>query len=107
MTGASQSEGALAVALSDLRRVTEVGLEKVSGQVALVVQRLDQADQRADHFAERHDDAFRRIEILERNSVTHEQLNARSTRMYVILGLVVALLGPLATVAVSVFITRS
>ncbi len=94
-------EGALAVSLQDLRRVTEVGLERVAGQLSLLVQRLDQADARDAHLGERIDAALSRLDVLERTTVTHDALNSRTARLYVILGLTVAALGVLVPVLVA------
>lgn len=98
----SAVESALAVSLQDLRRVTEVGLEKLNGSLSLVVQRMDQADQRSNHFNERLEAVMLRTSEIEKRYVTKDELNARSSRIYVIIGLVVTILGPIATVIVSI-----
>jgi len=91
-------EATLAVALQDLRRITEVGLTQVSGQLALLVQRLDQADERSSHLNQRLDRTDARVDQLERSAVTIEQLNARTNRVYILLGLLVSALGVAAAV---------
>ena len=89
----TSSDAALAVSLGDLRRVTEVGLEKVAGQLGLLVQRMDQADERSNHFAQRIEDMQARVGQLERAAVTVDMLNARTQRLYVVLGLFVSAVG--------------
>lgn len=102
MSDQVSGEASLAVSLQDLRRVTEVGLERVNGSLALLVQRLDQADERDDHLNKRLDTMTSRVETMERTAVTHGQLDARTSRIYVVVGLVLTALGLAAGVLVPV-----
>jgi hypothetical protein len=46
-------EGEVALALAELRRALEVGLERIDGQLALLVQRSDQTDKEIADLQER------------------------------------------------------
>lgn len=89
----TSAESPLSVSLIDLRRVTEVGLTEVNGKLALLIQRLDQVDQRDREQSQQVAQLTGRIEMLERNGVTHDQLTARTQRLYMLLGAVAGLLG--------------
>jgi hypothetical protein len=86
-------EGVLAVTLADLRRVTEVGLEKANGQLSLVVQRLDQAEERSNHFAQRADSIEGRLSTLERTAITSQRFYTALTAIAVVIGTAAAVLG--------------
>lgn len=47
------SEGEVALALAELRRALEVGLSRIDGQLALLVQRSDQSDKEIAEIQER------------------------------------------------------
>ncbi|MGW2961767.1 hypothetical protein ACWDGI_25365 [Streptomyces sp. NPDC001220] len=46
-------EGEIALALAELRRALEVGLSRIDGQLALLVQRSDQTDEEIADLQER------------------------------------------------------
>lgn len=48
-----QSAGDLGQALSDFRRITEVALARIEGQIALLVQRSEQTDKMLDEVEQR------------------------------------------------------
>lgn len=96
------SEGtssAVELLLSDLRRSMEVGLTKIDGQLALVLQRQLQGEQ---HTAENTADIEKlqtQMSDVRREAVTHADLDKRTVRIIGILGLIVAAVGTTATVA--------
>lgn len=92
----------VALALSELRRLVEVGFEKTSGQTGLILQRLDQVDGRHAELAKRVDqdrtdsavrgDAMeKRLDVVERDAVTRSQLTDRTRQIIAIVGLMVAM----------------
>ncbi|WP_188197207.1 hypothetical protein [Nonomuraea sp. SYSU D8015] len=94
----------LAVSLETLRRLVEVGFERTSGQTALILQRLDQVDNRHAELATRVDEQDTRLAELERTAVTRNDLGAR-TRL--IIAIVTVLLLVAGTVISLISLTRS
>lgn len=82
----------LAVSLSELRRLVEVGFERTSGQTALILQRLDQVDGRHAQLADQVDGLETRLAAVERTAVTRAQLGDRTR-------LIIAVVSVLVTVA--------
>ncbi len=94
----------LALALSELRRLVEVGFERTNGSTALILQRLDQVDDRHAELAQRveQDRAAAevryaaleaRMDTVEREAVTRTQLTDRTKQIIAIVGLIVAVAG--------------
>ncbi|MEV0149672.1 MULTISPECIES: hypothetical protein [unclassified Nonomuraea] len=90
----------LALSLAELRRLVEVGFTKVDGQNSLILQRLDQVDDRHAELARAvdKDRADRelleaRVEVLEREAVTRTQLADRTKQIIAIVGLLVTVAG--------------
>ncbi|MEU6789887.1 hypothetical protein ABZ912_62830 [Nonomuraea angiospora] len=90
----------LALALSELRRSLEVGLEKVGGTTALILQRLDQVDHRHNDLVQRveqdrasadirHAALEARLDAVEREAVTRVQLADRTKQIIAVVGLLV------------------
>lgn len=90
----------LALALSELRRSLEVGLEKVGGTTALILQRLDQVDDRHAELVQRveqdravadarHTAMEGRLDAVERESVTRTQLSERTRQIIAVVGVLV------------------
>lgn len=78
--------------LSELRRTLEVGLTKVEGQLALLLHRTDQSEQRLKQHEERMDGLHSRIDRV-------EDRPAVSPRMLVTLfGLLITAIGAATTV---------
>ncbi|MEV1167329.1 hypothetical protein [Nonomuraea sp. NPDC049784] len=90
----------LALALSELRRLVEVGFEKTNGSTALILQRLDQVDDRHAELAQRveqdraaadirHAALETRLDAVEREAVTRTQLADRTKQIIAVVGLIV------------------
>ncbi|SDL72833.1 hypothetical protein SAMN05421874_12813 [Nonomuraea maritima] len=104
----------LALALETLRRLVEVGFEKTNGSTALILQRLDQVDDRHAELAQRveQDRATAeiryaaleaRLDAVERESVTRTQLTERTRQ---IIGVVTALVAVAGAVIALIQLTR-
>ncbi|MGI5292637.1 hypothetical protein ACQEVF_58850 [Nonomuraea polychroma] len=94
----------LALALSELRRLVEVGFERTNGSTALILQRLDQVDDRHAELAQRveqdraaaevRDAAMEaRLDAVEREAVTRTQLADRTKQIIAVVGLLVTVAG--------------
>ncbi|WP_440063762.1 hypothetical protein [Streptosporangium sp. OZ121] len=94
----------LALALAKLSEITAVGLAEIKGQLALLVQRADHADQLRADLARRVDEdraaseardlaMEARLDIVERDAVTRQQLADRTRQIIAIVGLMVTLAG--------------
>jgi hypothetical protein len=86
-------EPGLALALSELRRLVEVGFERTSGQTALILQRLDQVDGRHAQLAEHVDGMETRLAEVERTAITRAQLTDRTRLIIAIVTVLVAVAG--------------
>lgn len=76
------------LALSELRRSVDVGLTEVRGQLALLLQRSDQGDRRADQHEKTIDVLEERLTRMERDTVTHADLDKKSSRTITVLSLI-------------------
>jgi hypothetical protein len=76
------SEGGASVelALSELRRSVDVGLTSVDGKLALLLQRADAQDRRADEQAAELRAHDARLDEVERQAVTRADLDEHDTR---------------------------
>jgi len=81
---------ALEMAISELRRSVDVGIARIEGQLALLIQRAEQTDRRADQQAQAIDDLDDRVAKVERDAVTHVDLDKRAQRIIAILGVIVS-----------------
>ncbi|TMR99504.1 hypothetical protein [Nonomuraea basaltis] len=90
----------LALALSELRRLVEVGFERTNGSTALILQRLDQVDDRHAELAQRveQDRAATetryvaleaRLDAVEREAVTRTQLADRTKQIIAVVSVLV------------------
>ncbi|MGR6915435.1 hypothetical protein ACU635_14415 [[Actinomadura] parvosata] len=90
----------LALALSELRRLVEVGFEKNNGLTQLILQRLEQADDRHAELAQRveQDRAAAelryaaleaRLDAIEREAVTRTQLSDRTKQIIAVVSVLV------------------
>jgi hypothetical protein len=93
------------LALSELRRSVDVGLAKIEGQLALLLQRAEQADRRADAQAAQIADLDDRLGKVERDQVTRADLDERARRTLMILGLILTSASIVAGAGVSLLIT--
>ncbi|WP_138718566.1 hypothetical protein [Nonomuraea basaltis] len=100
----SEDGSNLALALETLRRLVEVGFEKTNGSTALILQRLDQVDDRHAQLAQRveQDRAAAdvryaameaRLDAVEREAVTRTQLADRTKQIIAVVGLLVTVAG--------------
>jgi hypothetical protein len=99
----------LALALAKLSEITAVGIAEIKGQLALLVQRADHADQLRADLAKRVDDdraaseardaaMEARLDLIERDAVTRPQLADRTKQIIAVVGLMVAIVGVIITV---------
>lgn len=64
-------------ALARLERALEVGFARLSGRVDVVIQRLDQQDRRTDDHAQQIASLDQRLDVVERDAVTRQDLEQR------------------------------
>ncbi|SDI19971.1 hypothetical protein SAMN05421505_1385 [Sinosporangium album] len=94
----------LTLALTELRALVEVGFERTNGSTALILQRLDQVDNRHAELAQRveQDRAAAdaryialeaRVDTVEREAVTRTQLTERTKQIIAVVGLLVTVAG--------------
>lgn len=92
------------LALAELRRAVEVGLEKVGGITALILQRLGQVDDRHAELVQRveqdrltadvrHAALESRLDAVEREAVTRSQLAERTRQIIAVVTVLVAVAG--------------
>ncbi|MER7208530.1 hypothetical protein ABT340_15775 [Streptosporangium sp. NPDC000239] len=74
----SDTDPYLGVALERLQRLVEVGFEKTSGQTALILLRLDQVDGKHAELAKQVDEISDRLNTVDKQAVTNEQLKDRT-----------------------------
>lgn len=79
------------LALEHLRHSVDVGLERVAGQLALLLQRADQTDRRDDDQDKRIEALDQRLDGLDKSTVTKRGV-------YAFFGLIAALVAAGATV---------
>ncbi|MEV6154907.1 hypothetical protein AB0L53_31660 [Nonomuraea sp. NPDC052129] len=90
----------LALTLEKLRRAVEVGFEKVGGTTALILQRLDQVDDRHAELVQRveqdraaadirHAALETRLDAIEREAVTRTQLAERTKQIIAVVSVLV------------------
>ena len=97
MTG-GDANPTVELALSELRRSVDVGLTEIRGQLALLLQRSEQAERRADQQAKELEDLESRLGKVERDAVTRADLEKRSGRTIAILSIIVAAVGVLSSI---------
>ncbi|GAA4945849.1 hypothetical protein HD597_006735 [Nonomuraea thailandensis] len=94
----------LALALETLRRLVEVGFERTNGSTALILQRLDQVDDRHAELARqveqdraaaelRYAALEARLDTVEREAVTRSQLADRTRQIIAVVTVLVAVAG--------------
>lgn len=94
----------LALSLAELRRLVEVGFEKTNGSTALILQRLDQVDDRHAELVKRVQEdraAFEaryaalegRLDTVEREAVTRGQLTDRTRQIIAVVTVLIAAAG--------------
>jgi len=94
----------LALALSELRRLVEVGFERTNGSTTLILQRLDQVDDRHAELVKRverdrtaadarYAELEGRLDVVEREAVTRGQLTERTRQIIAVVTVLVAVAG--------------
>lgn len=94
----------MTLALTELRGLVEVGFAKVDGQQLLILQRLDQVDDRHAELARkveqdrvtaeaRHAALEARVDVVEREAVTRTQMNERTKQIIAIVTALITLAG--------------
>lgn len=94
----------LALALSELRRLVEVGFERTNGSTTLILQRLDQVDDRHAELVKRverdrtaadarYSELEGRLDVVEREAVTRGQLTERTRQIIAVVTVLVAVAG--------------
>ncbi|MGR6921126.1 hypothetical protein ACU635_43380 [[Actinomadura] parvosata] len=94
----------VSLALAKLQGSVDVGFERVDGSVRLILQRLDQVDDRHADLARRVDEQDARLAEVERTAVTHDQL---SNRTKMIIAVVTVLLLVTGTVISLISLTQN
>jgi hypothetical protein len=90
-------QGAVDLAISELRRGLEVGMANVEGQIALLHQLQDHHERRMDDHTRLLDELDERLSLAERHQVTRAQLETRFRHTVALLGLIVTAASVLAT----------
>jgi hypothetical protein len=90
--------------LAEFRRMTEVSLTRIEGQLALLLQRQDQQERRADAHDARLVVLDNRLDTVERTQVTREDMDKRSARTIAWMGVVVAVVSILTATATTTII---
>jgi hypothetical protein len=75
---ADNTDPYLALGLEKLQRLVEVGFTKTDGQNALILQRLDQLDDKHAELARRVDELEEWQADIDKDAVTNEQLKDRT-----------------------------
>ncbi|MEU7891680.1 hypothetical protein AB0B45_02320 [Nonomuraea sp. NPDC049152] len=88
-----ESSNTVPLALAELRGLVTLGFEKVNGQNALILQRLDQVDGRHAELAKRVEQLEARADALEREAVTRTDLSDRTKQIILVVGVLIALAG--------------
>ena len=83
----------LALSLAEVRRLVEVGFAQVNGRIALILQRLDQVDDRHAELAEQVGELEDRLAEVERTCVSRAQLADRTRQIIAIVTVLVAVAG--------------
>lgn len=96
-----QLEGVLA----DFRRTAEVSLARIEGALALLLQRQEQSERRADAQDAVLAKLDTRIDQVERSHVTRDDLDKRSQRTIAWMGVIVGIVSILTATATTVVIT--
>ena len=90
--------------VAEFRRMTEVSLTRIEGQLALLLQRQDQQDRRADQHDTRLVSLDARLDQVERTQVTREDLEKRSGKTLAWMGVIVAVVSILTATGTTVII---
>ncbi|MET7334384.1 hypothetical protein [Nonomuraea sp. NPDC005650] len=85
----------LALALAELRGAVELGFERTNSSTALILQRLDQVDDRHAELAKHVEQLQTRLAEVEKTAVTNTQLAERTRQ-------IIAVVSALVTVASAV-----
>jgi hypothetical protein len=107
-----QTPGDLHLALAKLSEITAVGLAEIKGQLAMLMQRADHSDWRIDELAKRvdadrgtvtaqHQQVEARLDAVERDAITRQQLAERTRQIIAIVGLMVTIASVLVTVVLA------
>jgi len=99
MTDQSSS---MELAIADLTRQVQVGFTKVDGQLAVLLQRTEAMERRADQQARAIEDLQDRLGKVERDAVTRGDLDRRSGRTIALLSVVVAAVGVLSSAGTAI-----
>ncbi|MEU7894119.1 hypothetical protein AB0B45_14785 [Nonomuraea sp. NPDC049152] len=81
------------LALAELRGLVELGFERVNGQNALILQRLDHVDGRHAELAKRVEQLETRADAVEREAVTRAQLSDRTKQIIAVASVLVTIAG--------------
>lgn len=92
------------LAILELRKSVEVGFAKVDGQLALVLQRTEQAERRADQHDRAIEELEDRMAAVERDQVTRAEMDERARRTLMILGLILTAAAIVVAAGVSLLV---
>lgn len=90
------------LAIADLTRQVQVGFTKTDGQLAVLLQRTEAMERRADQQAGAIEDLQDRLGKVERDAVTRGDLDRRSGRTIALLSVVVAAVGVLSSAGTAI-----
>lgn len=90
--------------LALLKSELMLSLTRIEGQLALLIQRQDQQDRRADAHDTRLSTLDSRLDVVERNQVTRADMEERSRRTVAWMGLVMATVSILTATGTTVII---
>jgi len=99
MTDQSSS---MELAIAELSRKIDVGFTKTDGQLAVLLQRTEAMERRADQQARVIEDLQDRLGKVERDAVTRGDLDRRSGRTIALLSVVVAAVGVLSSAGTAI-----
>jgi alkylhydroperoxidase/carboxymuconolactone decarboxylase family protein YurZ len=89
----SEDVSSLALALAEVRGLVAAGFEKTTGSIALILQRLDQVDNRHADLAKDVEELRKRLAELDKEAVTRDQLADRTRQIIAIVGVLVTVAG--------------
>jgi len=99
MTDQSSS---MELAIAELSRKIDFGFTKTDGQLAVLLQRTEAMERRADQQARVIEDLQDRLGKVERDAVTRGALDRRSGRTIALLSVVVAAVGVLSSAGTAI-----
>ncbi|MFD9943189.1 hypothetical protein ACFWYW_14650 [Nonomuraea sp. NPDC059023] len=101
----TEPSSGLTAAVAELRRLLEVGLTEIRGQLALLLQRAEQAERRQDELTDRVDRHDERLRVLEGAQAARLDAAGSSTRRATWISVVIAACGLAITITLTLLKT--